>query len=228
MTSTTPWQFVSASLIAILAMAIAQAPARADYATDVCDEFEQMAAKGSASAQVEIANCYIMGYGRKPDFEVAEEWLLRAMDAGSEKAPVTYAALILFKTKEESRFTFAVNLLQDKIPSSNGFPEFSLAVAYRNGLGVAEDEKQSNCYLLQSAERRHLMATFSIFGQFVLGERDEENTKSQEYWRSEFLDVLELQRVDSIDDFKRKIVNDELITTYLFGTQELKEIASEL
>jgi TPR repeat protein len=214
--------------IASILFAVPSVPAHADYATDTCDEYEQWALKGNANAQVEIANCYIIGYGRTADYQVAEDWLIKAIEAGSEKAPVTLAALILFKSEDEPRFGLAVTYLQDNIPSINGLPEFSLAAVYRNGLGVPANSQRSNRYLLQSAELGHMMARFAVFGQYVLGERNSEDTRGQRYWRNEFLTTLESRQRESLEDFKKKIVNDELVTTYLFGEREIEPIISEL
>jgi hypothetical protein len=226
MTLEIPWRSVLASSLAALLLSIPYVPAHADFATDACDEFEQLALTGNANAQVETANCYIIGYGRESDYEVAEDWLVKAIEAGSKKAEVTLAALILFKSKDEPRFGLAVGYLQDNTPSINGLPEFSLAAVYRNGLGVPANTQRSNCYLLQSAELGHMMARFAVFGQFVLGERNSE--KGQDYWRDEFLAALESRQRESLEDFKRKIVNDELVETYLFDEQEIERIVSEI
>ena len=109
------WRSVLASSIAALLLSIPYVPAHADFATDACDEFEQLALTGNANAQVETANCYIIGYGRESDYEVAEDWLVKAIEAGSKKAEVTLAALILFKSKDEPRFGLAVAYLQYNI-----------------------------------------------------------------------------------------------------------------
>lgn len=200
----------------------------ADYAEEYCDDFEARARADDAHAQVELANCYIVGKGREIDYPTAEEWLQRAVILGDSKAPIALASLILFKLNDESRYEVAISLLQGADRKLVHQSAFLLGVAYRNGMGIKEDKLESQRLFVVAAKNGHVLSKFVVFGIHALDRNALNDGLDIDYWRRQFEEALPSIRIISSDEFVEKARDDPLILNYIFSTAELDRISERL
>lgn len=190
--------------------------------------FRKRAIRATHVRRLKIANCYILGYGRERDYGKAEEWLSKAIDAGSDRARVSLAGLILFKLADKCRYSEAVSLLESPADSGNSQAAFALSLAYRNGMGTAVDIAESTRQLKQAASANHLVATFVQFGQLVIGEQAAGSSHGVGYWRAKLNDSIASSGFDSVEAFKKRVADDYLISGFVFSEQEVEKILEQL
>jgi len=202
--------------------------APADTRKDDCDEYEKLAHKGVSIGQTGLAQCYLTGIGRELDFDEAEKWLVQAINGGSQTASVSFASLVLFKSRDEPKYEQAITYLREAVDHEDKTAAFALGVAYRNGIGVPADPKQANQFLRLAADRGHLAATFVLFGQIVVGETQSICGKGEDFWRGELRRHIGETGIYTVDVFRKKIVGDELFLKYLFSKSDLELIANRI
>ena len=215
-------------ITSLLMYGCAASVAQSDYAEESCDAYEELALSGEANAQVEIANCYIFGFGRERDFDKGEKWLDLAIQNGSKTARVSLSSLILLKIRDAHRYELAIGYLEEAVKDGNPTAEFVLALAYRNGLGVPTDDVATSKYLELAARNDHMLAKFIIFGQLVTGERDPNGDKGVDSWRKEIHQAIESRGFGTVEEFKEQVVADDLLTNFVFSSSSLERIVEEL
>lgn len=199
-----------------------------DILSEECDRYQAAAEAGHPKWQVKYANCFVLGTGRDNDYREAERLLAEALESGHTDAAMNWAAVILFKLKDESQYTEAVNILHTEACRGNPKAEFSLYLVYKHGLGEPTDSVSSLYHLERAAISLHLLARFAMYGRFVLDEPSDVQQVAAEYWRNKLTELIPISGGGSIEVFKAKAVEDELITGFMFSESELATILASL
>lgn len=210
------------------AFSLTASDAFANSAADICNSYRRLAESGNVNAQVEIANCYIFGFGRDRDFREAEKWLTRAVENGSEVAPVSLASLILFKLVDKSRYGEAVEMLRISADKGSAEADFALYLVYRNGMGVPKNSRESGWYLDRAAGEDHLIARFVVFGELITGERQPEQENSVSFWRGAVRESIDSRGIPSVEEFGKRIADDELIAEFVFSRTDVERVLEQL
>jgi len=214
--------------ITVVLLALYSQPAFPSYSSKICDELEQRAQSGDVDAQVGLAHCFYTGAGRDVDYGAAESLLNAAIEGGSGKARIALASLILFKTRDDSRYAQAIDYLADGAAENDAYAMFSLAVALRNGLGVPIDTAQSDGLFLRAAEADHLLSIFVVFGEHVLRGPSNDDSDDLLFWRRKLCAQVSVQRQGPINRFIQRIAEDKLVLEFIFTKDEMGKIVESL
>lgn len=132
----------------------------------------QLAERGKAEDQYELARMHRQGVGTVKDPFEAAVWCRRAAEQGHVGAMRTLAMCL------EDGDGVSVNLVEMakwyRKAAEKDDPEsqFKLGVCYKDGLGVARDDKQALIWTKKAAEQGHPIAQANL-GSFILSRIDE-------------------------------------------------------
>lgn len=129
------WPTAAVAVLALLLVAPAQGNADGEAR---CDEAAAVAATDPV-ARHRLGVCFLLGEGRLMDHRQALALFASAASDGVQAAAFSHAAALLYKVRDEARFSQAVAQLQRLASDGYRPAHFALAVAYVAALGVEED-----------------------------------------------------------------------------------------
>lgn len=109
-----------------------------------------LAAQGDPQAQMDLGYLYQHGYGVPKDLAKAQEYYQKAADQGLVRADVCLALMLIWSPDIPHDLPRGIELLKRADAAGDVYGTYSLAWAYKYGIGVAKDEAE--------AERLHAKA----------------------------------------------------------------------
>lgn len=120
---------------------------------------ERAADQGYKDSQYDLGQMYISGKGGEKDLTLAGYWLTKASDQGDKRAKGTLFNLYSQEINGiEANPGKASELCKDLAESGDASFQFNYAVALGRGLGVVQDFKKANEWMLRAAENGSLQA----------------------------------------------------------------------
>src|SRR5690606_33472320 len=195
----------------------------------LCDEYEARARAGEPTAQVAIANCYLLGIGRSEDLKQAEYWLKESIQASSSDGMTSMASAHLFGKFKDPDYSYALNLLKRAIEDENASARFVLGLAHNNGLGVPKDRYLAITQIRSAAAAGHSLGQFVMFGSYELGLFGmEKDSELAQYWKKQLEQGLRRQQTSTIRTYAQAILDDEQVRKFVFEPEEMEQLRQYL
>ena len=140
--------------------------ARWDAMQEAVKRLEQLWGDGLTVAAHQLGKCYRDGRGVLPDEKHAEEWFLRAADAGLDFSQYALGKLL----QEQGRIDEAVEWYEKASAQGNQYADYRLGKLYLAGTDVPRDVELAVHHLTASAEAGNQYAQYTLGKLYLLGE----------------------------------------------------------
>jgi TPR repeat protein len=141
----------------------------------------QLAERGKAEDQYELARMHREGVGTVKDPFESAVWCRRAAEQGYVDAMRTLAICLENGDGVTEDFDEMAKWYRKAADKDDPESQFKLGVCYRDGLGVAKDEKQAVTWTKKAAEQGHPIAQANL-GSFILSTIDEASFPEAVKW----------------------------------------------
>lgn len=200
---------------------------RVGSAVEYCDAFEDAAMDDDGNAQLQLAHCYLNGEGRPRDLAKAESLLLDSIEAGNVRALSSLGSLLMFERQE--RFSEAVHLFAQAVERDLVWANFQLGIAYKNGCGVARNERAALNHFKLAADADHPLSMIMLIAasKFRLMASPPDLAQA-EYWQGRLPIALRRSGVPSVEEYAKVLSNDQFVLEYLLSEGQLRALVEEL
>lgn len=141
----------------------------------------QLAERGKAEDQLELARLYHEGIGTVKDPFEAAVWCRKAAEQGNIDAMRTLAICLENGDGVKEDFDEMAKWYRKAAEKDDPESQFKLGVCYREGTGVVKDEKQAVTWTKKAAEHGHPIAQANL-GSFILSTIDEASLPEAIKW----------------------------------------------
>lgn len=141
----------------------------------------QLAERGKAEDQYELARMHHEGVGTVKDPFESAVWCRRAAEQGHVGAMRTLAMCLEDGDGVSVDLVEMAKWYRKAADKDDPESQFKLGVCYRDGLGVAKDEKQAVTWTKKAAEQGHPIAQANL-GSFILSTIDEASFPEAVKW----------------------------------------------
>ena len=115
----------------------------------------ELAKKGHAASQCELANCYYSGNGVEEDANEAVKWYRKAAEQGYADAQYELADCYYLGNGIEEDYKEAVKWYQKSADQGHANAQYWLGRCYYNGIGVEVDYKEAEKWYRKAADQGH-------------------------------------------------------------------------
>jgi hypothetical protein len=141
-----------------------------------------LAEAGDVTAQGQIADFYLSGFGVEQSVRGALEWFRAAALQGNTDAQVQLGALLLqAEDASENDVVEAAELFKKAAARGNADGEYNLGVCYRRGIGVAVNRDKARELYREAAIKGHSSAQLAL-GDLLSEIGDNESLKDAVKW----------------------------------------------
>jgi TPR repeat protein len=137
---------------------------------DARKRFEKAAAEGNSSAQVNLAVCYLNGWGTQQNYGAGLHWLRMAAAQGDARSRTNLGILYLKGWGVRRDYEEAIRNFQFAAEHGETGAMVDLGFMNDGGLGTAKDQKAAAAWYRQAAERGDALGQNNLADLYLRGE----------------------------------------------------------